>query len=496
MSSKFYHRILNYTLWIFLGLGFLLDKISSTNFNMDEYQHTYLAWATNNFDMVQYRDFWDNHGILYTLFNSLILKIFQPEIGVPTLILERYANLALLVIGFYVLFEIFYEISSKINYAGLGFLFFSFSFISIKAIEVRPDNLQCLFLYLALITLFKALKLRKNKLAFIAGLFITLMLMTNLKSVSALMGIGFGLLMAFAYERSKSLAGLILWLVIGLVSGLLLFTFGFLSWGILDDYIKWNVIFNLDYTRLGFWPASTRELIIYFTKKYLFLNLCTLISFLICLIFTLKNLKKQRYEFLVICSIITYCLISRSIYLFWTQFDLLYLPLAYCILSYLIFLGFTIKFNQKIKKIIGLVLIIGFSYLVTSSYLRYIKNSNKTIDYFNMVQKRFTDINKFLRPGEYTDYYVSGNCPGFGFNPNLSHLLHKFSQTIFLVEKIEKKEIYSASYIKNLNDKKVRLLIGTPDGVSSTQYVEVRNYIFKNYKYYNCIWERITPFDD
>lgn len=494
INSQFYKRFFYYTLCIIAGLGFLIHRIRFTHFNVDEFQHTYLAWATTHFDMIQYRDMWDNHGILYTLFNSLVLKIFQPDPGVPAIMLERYANLALLIIGFYILFEVFYELSSKLHYASLGVLFFSYGLISQKGIEVRPDNLQCIFLYSALLVLFKALKRRNNKLAFIAGLFITLMLMTNLKSISALMGIGFGLIVALAYERSKSLASLILWLGAGILSGLVVFALGFLSWGILDDYIDWNIIFNISYTRFGFWPADKQELWDFYGDKYFLLSLYSFLGFLIFIFISILKIKQKRYGFLIISSVILYCIISRTLYLFWTQFDLLYLAIAFFILSFIIFKFFDLDFHTKIKKIIWLASLIFFSVFSFYSYAKLINNWSIRDKYFVKVNQRFTDINIFLRPGEYVDYFVSGNCPGFGFHRNLSFMIHKFNKSISLEESIRDKEVYSRSYIKELNKKRVRLIIGKRGGISSTQYIATRDYIMQNYKYYDCIWERVTPF--
>ena len=155
--------------------------------------------------MIQYRDFWDNHGILYTLFNSAIVSIFKPEVGVPAIMLERYANLALLIIGFYILFEVFYELSSKLHYGCLGVFFFAYSGPALKSIEVRPDNLQCVFLYASILLLFKALKTNNKQLSLVSGLFATLMLMTSLKSGIVLIGIGAGLVIGLLVKKDKKL---------------------------------------------------------------------------------------------------------------------------------------------------------------------------------------------------------------------------------------------------------------------------------------------------
>jgi hypothetical protein len=494
INNQFYKRFFYYTLCCLPGLGFLIHRIRFTHFNVDEFQHTYLAWATTHFDMIQYRDFWDNHGILYTLFNSAILKIFEPEVGVPAIMLERYANLSLLIIGFYLLFEVFYELSSKLHYASLGVLFFSYGLISQKGIEVRPDNLQCIFLYSALLLLFKALKRRNNKLAFVAGLFITLMLMTNLKSISALMGIGFGLIVALACERSKSLMSLILWLGAGILSGLVVFALGFLSWGILDDYVNWNMIFNLGCTQFGMWAANKYALVKFFGDQNLLLSLACICSVIVFFISSLGDIKNKKYEKIILSSIIIYCIISRCIYVFWIQFDLIYFLIACYILSSILFSMIEIANSYLVKSLFWLLLLTVSLSISFIYYAKLLNDWNIRKTYFALVDLRFKDINKYIKPGEYTDYFLNKNCPGYGFTRNLSYLMQKFDQTIYLWEQIEGKEIYGKNYIEELNRKRVRLLIGTPVGVASTQHEITIKYIYTNYKYYNCIWERVTPF--
>jgi len=494
INSQFYKRFFYYTLCIIPGLGFWIHRIRFTHFNVDEFQHTYLAWATTHFDMIQYRDFWDNHGILYTLFNSAIVGIFKPEVGVPAIMLERYANLALLIIGFYILFEVFYELSSKLHYASLGVLCFSYGLISQKGIEVRPDNLQWIFLYSALLVLFKALKRRNNKLAFIAGLFITLMLMTNLKSISALMGIGFGLIVALAYERSKSLMSLILWLGAGILSGLVVFALGFLSWGILDDYINWNVIFNFQFTHDNLGHASLKYLHeFYYTNYFAWSLLCLCGGFF----FSLKSfeeIKNRNYLGLILSCLILNCFVTRSIYLFWTQFDLLYLPIVCFSVSYMFFWILDLKLNRYLLFaiwVLGLLICLQLSFC---SYAKLLNDWRIVDHYFRQFDSRTKKIYSYLGSSGYLDYYGIDSCPGFGFNRNSNFLIHKYRQSIYSMEKIEQKEIFGRTYINELNNKKVKLIIATRKGILSNHHYSTVKYIFDNYKYVNCLWIRTTPF--
>jgi hypothetical protein len=496
ISDNFSKRIIYYTLCILPSLGFFINFLTTSEFNVDEFQHNYLAWASSHFDQIQYRDFWDNHGILYTLFNSIFIKIFNPEIGVATLMLERWLSFALFIIGSYILLEIFYEISSKVHYASLGILFLSYGMIPSKIIEIRPDNLQCLFLYLGLLTLLKSLKGKNKKLAFISGILISLMLMVNLKSLSALIGIAIALIIYVFKEKNKEINHIVLNFSYGILSGLFAFGLGFASLGILDDYFKCNILFIIQCGKLGLWAANKQTLMDYYAGPYLFLSICLILSIIFFLVSSIQEIKKHKYEKLIISSLVICCLMTRSIYVFWQQFDIIYLPITSCFLSYVFFQLFDCNIHRLLKNFIWVILLCLFVLLTFSSFAKLLNNHDVKLNYFQTVDQRFKDISKFVKPGEYTDYFIPDNCPGHGFTRNLSYLIQKYHQTIYLWERIEKQELYGRHYIEELNNKKVRLIIASRRGIYSTQHFEAAEYIANNYKYYDCIWERVTPFQE
>ena len=425
---------------------------------------------------------WDNHGILYTLFNSIILKIFKPEVGVPALILERYANLALLVIGFYILHEMFYLLSSKFYFASFGAWFFSLSSLSTKAIEIRPDNLQCLFLYASLFALVKSFNIGSSQLSFWAGILISLMLMTNLKSL-----IVFGaIIVALAISRQKKdLVRVTLGAGFGLTcAGIILNGFG-----ILDDYLKYNWFFNL-LTVNKYANPNNIDLISNFLLEDHYL-----ISFLLLVIVNFLLFNKKSYSnppLTIILSIIGFAVFNRiGVYVYRLQYDLIYFPLACFLASYIFF----ITFKSRKIFILAIVIILGLMTFATYekfSFTESLKSNHQ--EYLTVSQKRFLDINRYLNKNEYLDYYTVDNCPGFGFRKDSEHLFFKYRNSMLSLEELEQKEIFGASYIDRLESKKVRVIIGTPEGIRQNPHLIAQDYIFKNYKYYNCIWERVTPF--
>lgn len=488
-------RISFYTLVMIPAIMIFVEKIKSNKFNVDEFQHTYLAWSTAFYHHLQYRDMWDNHGILYTVFNSLVLGIFKPVVGVPALMLERYANLVILVIGFYILQEIFYQISSKFYSASLGAWIFAFSMLSVKGIEIRPDNLQCLFLYSALLLLFRAFKINSLRLIFFSGFFISLMLMTNLKSVSALMAVSTGLLIiCFRRGNFKFLAN---W-VFGLVLGLVIFALAFWSLGIFDDYIKQNFLYNLITSHKYPNTSNLEKVLNFFLHDSYFISLIVMGSIVIfgAEFLWRKNFLKKSFEpNLIILLIFFVCLLSRfTVYIYRLQFDLMYFPLACCVSSYVFWKIFDLGFSRTLKLTLLVICFFAFGFLGFDLINKSREEKSAHNFYLDIFQQRFLDINNFLKDDEYLDYYTLDNCPGFGFRKNSEVLFFKYKNSMLAFEDLEQKEIFGASYINRLNSKKVKIIIGTPKGIYDIPYAETRDYILKNYKHYGCVWERVTPF--
>lgn len=495
IKNNLLQRLSFYTLMMIPAIILFVEKINSTKFNVDEYQHTYLAWSTAFYHQLQYRDMWDNHGILYTLFNSLVLEIFKPEVGIPALMLERYANLVILVIGFYLLQEIFYQLSSRFYLASLGAWIFAFSTLSFKGIEIRPDNLQCLFLYSALILLFRAFKINSLRLIFFSGFFMSLMLMTNLKSISALFALSIGLLI-ICFRRGN-FNFLTNW-VFGLVLGLTIFALVFWSLGIFDDYIKQNIIFNLITTKKYPNTTNIEKVLHFFFHDYYFISLIVMGSIVIfgAEFLWRKNFLKKSFEpNLIILLIFFVCLLSRfTVYIYRLQFDLMYFPLACCVTSYVFWKFFNLEFSRPLKLTLLTICFFAFGFLSFDLIKKSREEKSSHNFYLRILQQRFVDINSFLNDDEYLDYYTIDNCPGFGFWRNSEVLFFKYKNSMLAFEDLEQKEIFGTSYINRLNSKKVRIIIGTPKGIDEIPYTETRDYILKNYKHYGCIWERITPF--
>jgi hypothetical protein len=502
--TSFWQRLGWYLFLLLPCAGILVHKTLTDHFNIDEFQHSYLAWSTVHFDQIQYRDVWDNHGILYTLFNAFFIWLLAPEPGIYTIFLERYLNLGLLFIGFIVLLEIFYLLNKKPQYCALGLYCFCWSFFYMPAIQVRPDNLQCLFLYLGIWFLTKAYQSEKIYWALIAGLSTACMLMTNLKSVSALAGICLGIFIAFFvskkpennFRQDIKIAKIFLNFIVGVSLGLSCFALAFYYYGILDHYYYCNVAFNYHYMKYinnnRFGPPM--EIVKIYQNSVFFWTL-QLIAIGVLLKRIYKKQEKNFFFLLIIISIYLICMFNRLRFYFWNQYDLLMMPMMFCATSYLLCdeLQKHVQIpKDKQKKIFFISILILF---ISAFFQLFCKNFTEPDPYFSKIQTRFVYVRHSLAPGEHVESFCPGNCSGLGFTPHAGKAIQKDRALMDSLEKAYNKKLFSDDYIKLLNNKKVRLIISTQRNPYEFEHEATIKYIKKNYKPYDCIWERITPFE-
>ncbi|MDD9898829.1 MAG: glycosyltransferase family 39 protein, partial [Candidatus Melainabacteria bacterium] len=383
---KLLKRISLYLAFILPALGLLISRLRNQEFNSDEFQHTYLAWANLNYDQMPYRDLWDNHGSLYTFSNSLLMKLANLKAGVDTILVERYFNLFIFVLGALVLFELFRLLTNKIHYAALGTWLFALTNFATYTIQVRPDNLQCLFLYLGLLLITKAIKKNQNQYAFLAGISFVLMLMTNAKSISALCGVIIALvLIKIIDKQSTSLS--ILWSVIqGLALALLAFAIFFASQGMLENYLIYSILYNKDLV------LHDVERVVGTAKAYYLRRHQWFFAITIPALgyWSYKGLgKKIDTAKLVIIITIVIAAIPRIVFSsLWMQYDLLLIPLASFIASCFIIEvleKYLVPHIASTKLQIGLLV---YLVILSSSWYQVFKQSNPLEQYLASVDER------------------------------------------------------------------------------------------------------------
>lgn len=489
---SFVKRIPLYILALLGPLGLLFDTLSKQRFNIDEFQHTHLAWMALYHDKLQYRDLWDNHGPLYTIVNVLFIKLADLGASVATIVAERYLNFAILILGFVVLFELFRVVTGKWYFAVLGPWFFASSMHSIHAIEVRPDNLQCLFFYIALLLLVKALEFRSNNYALVSGLFLTLMLMTNLKSLTALAATVLSLILLNIFDKKSNALEYLKSLMIALVLSLLVTALILLVTGLLPGYVQDNILFNFIITQFDN-PGSLRKMLRFYVETNpIFVPL--LISSLFVWTGTsvdlqIKKINQPRFILAVVAIVLV---ISRFLTNLWTQYDLLFLPILCFMASTMIFQALEGNLLVKISSQKYRAMILGFLILglVPLGWYRYVQAPAHRLEgYYKALDSSIQKMTEILSRGG-TMENTSLNAAEIAFLETASPRFVLQRPIIDSYEQLYGRPIYGQEYIDLLKAKDVRVIIGGPKMPEIFKDPQLIKFIRENYNSRGRFWIR------
>ncbi|MDD9898831.1 MAG: hypothetical protein OXU45_07520 [Candidatus Melainabacteria bacterium] len=480
-------RITLYFLVLIPALGLFVNNIHSKRFNTDEFQHTHLAWAATHFDKLQYRDLWDNHGPLYTVVNSIFIKSANLGADVSTYLAERYLNLLILLLGFLILFELFRSVTGKWYFAILGPWFFVTSQFSRFATQVRPDNLQCLFFYLALLLLVKAFQKENHKLAFASGLSLALMLMTNLKSLSALAAILVSLvLLSFMNKESQAMSYLRS-LVTGLALLASVFLIALVVGGFMPGYINDNIMFNFVSMQMVE-EAAVKQISLLYTKRHHLLLPLLGISLGFWLYKNLKSKTINPAWFLVLVTSSILAISRLKIHL-WGQYDLLFIPLlcfiASCFVFYLLEKLILSKINSQVIKLLVISpIFIGFVY---AGWKKVIHNPRPLARYHQFINERIAKVTELV--GE--DGRIE-NCgrhvPELGFLEIASRRIHQHPFIMAAHEKLNSEDLHGASYVKLLKERNVKVILASKNIFKFCHSPEFQDHLEQNYVLHDYFW--------
>ncbi len=492
-------RLLYYLLILSASAGFYIYGALTKAFNQDEFQHTYLAWASVNFNYLVYKDIFDNHGPIYTLANALFLYLFQPKAGLEALYALRFFNLILLALNFISCFEIIYYLTKKASATILAPFLLICSYLFFITIQIRPDQLQGLFLNLGLLAFFYAYQSKRSILAIVSGFFFTLMLLTNLKSASGLIGLLAGItIIYFKFKDQKKIAKLLQNFLLGLSLTFLTVLLIMYCIGNLKGYLQSNLIFNF---LLAFSPEKERswEFTYQILFKYDWLICGSLLGslFIWGLTCKKKDTLNRENRFLLLSTIIG--LLLGKIFGLWLQYDLIFMVLLSTLASWVAWSCIDCilqKINtpylphntlQIFSTLLCLVVISYFSW----RHLINFQNPNK--QYFKYLEDNYQRIN-YDNQADYTVEEFTNPCPGFGFVRSASPMIINYQPAMRIYEEITNQDIYSQnSYPQLLNKQKVKyLLIG--NDIFRIFKGKTLGFIYKNYQREKCYWKRTTPF--
>jgi hypothetical protein len=216
--------------------------VYGTPFNADEHQHTHLAWHMSQGRLV-YRDVFDHHGPIYTLWNGWLLSLLRKPERFDVVYLLRMQSVLVLIAVAAATHQLARRVHDDRRVAWLATAMLTGSVLMAdKGAEVRPDGLQTLWTVLGL-----GLLLGSGRWALIAGVCFGLAGASNIKGLVGPAVATAVWCTSLAWDRGPAAAvrqGAAV--AAGTLGVLGAFVAGFASAGAARDLIYYNITFNLN----------------------------------------------------------------------------------------------------------------------------------------------------------------------------------------------------------------------------------------------------------
>jgi hypothetical protein len=376
-------------------------KIFTQFFNEDEFQHTHIAWNQNQ-GLTLYKDFFEHHGPLYSLLNKYIFSLLENPASFDTLILLRIISFfTALVIVFLV-----YLVAKNYNQDNSNFAYITIAVFSLwtstqmTLLQIRPDNIQTVFMLLGFLMLFIGFKKGAIVSNLLSGFCFALMLITNFKTLIIAIPLLIFLLLYIANKKDFTLVKSFSYLTLGLVSCLAITSFYFIKIDALKDLLHYNFLYNIEIIKIRVISKTAIASMVYsFIETNLVLSIMVIIG---CFYKAKSNFKK----ILIIGSIIA--ALVPCIKGFHIHYYIIFLP--FCSILVANCFEFLLKKDSKPWKIFFYILI---SYLLINNFIY----RDNTIDHELFIEQKSL-INYVLENhGRNEKAYTDGNkCPVYVFN--------------------------------------------------------------------------------
>lgn len=466
------------------NLRCIYQRINYFAISPDEIMYSHVAWNVSR-GLIIYKDFFDNHGPIHALFNSIFMFLSSSAEPFDVFILLRMASFIFIcLIGILVFFTSKF-ISKSINFAFLATaVFFMWDVVINYGFEIRPDAMQSFFMLLGFLLFLVNYKSEKSVLLFLSGISFACMFFIQFHSIFFLFGFFVYALIEITIQKEPYAYKKFGTILFGFISVFLIVSVYFLINSGLKDFQLNFFTYNFDFNFCSDWTRNmVKELRVEnFLKKDILLSILALLS--------LSSFKYDNYvdRALLFCfgsSLFGYFLG------FYPYYSFIFLPIAS------IFVGnFIIKFLEN-----------GFYNFEKPSVSHFMTLFVMGILFYTNFQSGFKDINTTMLQYQKTQLdWVMKNlkreekvaiseqaCPAAVFNND--------SRYYWRVSEHETKtyghDLKSKDLISSIEKNKVRFLFAYP-GELSWNPDELKEYVKNNFRLMNlakdvnknCIWVR------
>ncbi len=479
------------TLFLLVNLAFTLCRVPNDQFDGDEPEHAEIAWLVAQ-GQIPYRDFWEAHGPLYSLLNGFLIRVADPEPQLGLLVGFRALNAcvygAILVLTYAMARALsLSRLSALAAVAMLSSLFF----IQDKVTEFRPDVVQNLFWLAGLWLMLREDAGRDLRRTLLAGMLFALAVMTNAKAAIGPLFVGIAMAGAAAFGGSSwRIAGRGL---VGLAAGAAPVYLAFVTYFFVFDSVA-NFHFSTVTWMLAAAAAertATRgwEYLRFFLSDqtpFVLLTLAGLALWFRDVAGRAGTLDKERGWLMLVVTIGTTAGWVLNLY---TQFFLVFLPLLSIIASFgLTRIAELARQRAGIRGLwlVAVLVVISAGFMIREAGIRATIREHPNLVFQKAATRRL--LAESL-PGEPVAA-LWFDCPGYAFRSPLQYYWLVDPGVGRVVQYFSGKDPFGAAFVRNLEERRVRLIVGRDSGPFENLAPETRRYIREGFSYEGCFWRR------
>lgn len=501
------HATLIRTAWLLIGVFLLLNfglavlRLTNKSFNPDELQHLHIAWLIAQ-GKILYRDFWEHHGPLYSLFNGALIHIFNAEPTVRILLWSRLLSLlSMSAVGAMTWF-IARNLGLSKTAAWLAVAAYaSLDMVQNKGIEMRPDVPQTLFWIGGVLLLLRNQVNGSLKQAAYAGALFALTILSNAKA-------GVGPFFAVLFYLTAHWLCKMQWTeigrdVLGLIIGGLAIVAPVLLYFFINDaavdflyfnYV-WNVLFNLNWSadfQAAFTDSGTS-----LTEEYFWFYIHEQLPFVVLVVagagFWIQKIRNERDQSNKQRNWL-FAVVTLGTTLGWltdqhSQYFLVFLPLLSVLAGYALikivdlFPPAQYKTGVALSSLLALVAAAGM-------LAHGIEKTPFQESTLLKQQKAFTSQFVAMTDRDEPVAVLWSQCGGYMFNEITGFYWIAMPFHSEIIEIISGEHPFRESFIEDMERKKVRYVIGMQNWMIEGLSPEALDYLRSNFEYSHCLWSR------
>lgn len=322
--------VLNNSYWIY-------KSIYTKSFSIDEIQHTHLAWNTFS-GLTIYKDFFDHHGPLFALLNSIFFKSLENPASFESIILLRQLSFLYGLIIVFLIFLIAKKISRSTSLAFIATtIITSWNVFQIHCIEIRPDIIQTCFLLLGFYLYLQSNGNHRLKYLILSGISFGIMISFNFKTIIVIFCLAIYQIIKFIVHKDRNAPKKFFTVILGVLIPITLIMIYFQTKGCLNQYLYFNTLYNFKLANSGSTASFAMRL-----SKESFLDIDILLTALLIFSFLTTQSKDKNMQLLYIFSTIPLYGTFKGLF---PYYSFIYLPFCSILIAY--FITYLMKLAHK-----------------------------------------------------------------------------------------------------------------------------------------------------